>query len=454
MLCSERKLMGGKYRAKENSRRHRKAFEKGEELQLRRWVDTEWVIQSFTESTRFYRIVAVPCPCENDKLHRPLCHVCPAGTTCTCSGSVKSEIAFEHVHAWALYHDESCTVSVTATAGTEYVIDDNNNYSNKSVLAKINEYCDRICFAALSYQRSGKRETLDNIVKKLNYILIEDCNVDLPGLIPRRHCPVRGKVVVTPQTGIRKLARGCSKGAQDRCFNFHPTDIDLNGIQVWAICEELQPELEDPEDEEAMLGADIDCWACDKARPGYIRAVQIISAVPYDGQRVWPRLMYLFIHCSFRLKHDMRILLDLPGKRKDKENHVPSTSKRIRIFDEYTRKAHPSKRLKCGEHICRGPSFRQEAVKKAKLLQNVDIADTFTMFTVWMQPEYSSNDDVPSEDSPTKKVLSNAAEVQKGYIVSPPGNIPLAEAGPLIHDLINQWDIRSLTEHTTAEKKT
>ncbi|KAK5978814.1 Glutamyl-tRNA(Gln) amidotransferase subunit C mitochondrial [Trichostrongylus colubriformis] len=79
-------------------------------------------------------------------------------------------------------------------------------------------------------------------------------------------------------------------------------------------------------------------------------------------------------------------------------------------------------------------------VKKAKLLQNVDVTNVPAMFTVWEQLECPLNDDIPGEDSSAKQVLSNAAKVQDGYFVSPPGNIPLAEGGSLDHDLINQWD--------------
>uniref|UniRef100_W6NTN1 Glutamyl-tRNA(Gln) amidotransferase subunit C, mitochondrial n=1 Tax=Haemonchus contortus TaxID=6289 RepID=W6NTN1_HAECO len=79
-------------------------------------------------------------------------------------------------------------------------------------------------------------------------------------------------------------------------------------------------------------------------------------------------------------------------------------------------------------------------VRKAKQLRHVDVENSSTMFTVWEQLECPVNDDVPSEGCLGKKVLSNAARTMDNYFVSPPGNIPLAEAGSLDLDLISQWD--------------
>ncbi|KAK6016560.1 putative aspartyl/glutamyl-tRNA(Asn/Gln) amidotransferase, C subunit [Ostertagia ostertagi] len=80
-----------------------------------------------------------------------------------------------------------------------------------------------------------------------------------------------------------------------------------------------------------------------------------------------------------------------------------------------------------------------DVVKKAKQLKEVDVGNNSTMFTVWERLECPVNDDVP-DGSLGNKALSNAAKTQDGYFVSPPGNIPLAEAGSLNLDLISQWD--------------
>lgn len=79
-------------------------------------------------------------------------------------------------------------------------------------------------------------------------------------------------------------------------------------------------------------------------------------------------------------------------------------------------------------------------VRKAKQLQDVHVEGVAKMFTVWNNQDCPLADDVPTEQSPPEKVLSNAARVLDQYFVSPPGNIALGEASPLDIDLINEWD--------------
>ncbi|KJH48988.1 putative aspartyl/glutamyl-tRNA(Asn/Gln) amidotransferase, C subunit [Dictyocaulus viviparus] len=80
------------------------------------------------------------------------------------------------------------------------------------------------------------------------------------------------------------------------------------------------------------------------------------------------------------------------------------------------------------------------AVKKAKMLQNVDSENAEKMFTVWAEQECPMHDDVPEKPLTVKEVLSNATRFEDDYFVSPPGNVPLKETATLDLNLVNQWD--------------
>ncbi|KAK6057935.1 hypothetical protein COOONC_04504 [Cooperia oncophora] len=219
-----------------------------------------------------------------EKLHCPLCQVCPSGVLCTCSDSVKSGISCKHAHAWALFYDDYSGISDTPVAEDGHMVDGNNNYSEheesdsaihiaiegsdagKAAVAAISQviaksvsvvslseisciqHCDRICFAALTCQRQGPQQTevLDNVEKKLKEILIQDFGRN----------PLWNRC-------LSQKSRVSRKKVAKMTSEFHPSDIDLNSIQICAICEEMQLQLESLDDEQLMVGADIDWWACD-----------------------------------------------------------------------------------------------------------------------------------------------------------------------------------------------
>ncbi|KAK6032346.1 hypothetical protein OSTOST_01473 [Ostertagia ostertagi] len=229
----ERSLIAGKYRAKENSRRHRTAIEHLEQVHIQKIAESEWVISSFSRTSRYYRITTAVCNCGSEKLHCPLCGVCPAATLCSCPDSVKSGISCKHAHAWAVLNDGKTSRSVDFlrspppflgsgpvsdfAVGAELADDNNNVYE-------------------------GNDST--------SHIPTEE--IDLTKSVIATISEVRG----AQRAARRELKMACDQ-------DFSPAEIDLNAIQVCAICNEMQPELDDSE-EEVMVGAVIDWWACEK----------------------------------------------------------------------------------------------------------------------------------------------------------------------------------------------
>ncbi|KAL6735906.1 hypothetical protein Aduo_006305 [Ancylostoma duodenale] len=128
-LAREHLVQEGKFRAKENARRHRKAVEEQKKIKLTRVGSKEWLIGSFAVPGRQYRITADQCSCENTKMYFSLCGVCPVAVKCSCPDAVKSGIASKHAHAWALFHNDEADFVAA---------------SEKQAVAKLQELTDRI----------------------------------------------------------------------------------------------------------------------------------------------------------------------------------------------------------------------------------------------------------------------------------------------------------------------
>ncbi|EYB81598.1 hypothetical protein Y032_0378g286 [Ancylostoma ceylanicum] len=298
----ERGIKEGKFRAKENARRHKRAVEQQQKIKLTRVGSNEWLVDSFEVPGRQYKITVNQCSCENIKTHCCLCGICSVGVNCSCPDGVKKGIACKHAHAWALFHDdeadfvaasgeESTSVALEASpvhvSDTDEVVEAAHDADleedqisrvdvERQAVAKLQELTDRICFALNSVKVSGSDERiarLERATEKMWDILVNDLDgASLPRLVPRRHCPTRGRVVTTKQESLQgkqtqKMARRSATVEKENITSdFHPGDIDVSKLNICVICNYSQPELENPEDEEVMQEALIDWWACNKCK--------------------------------------------------------------------------------------------------------------------------------------------------------------------------------------------
>ncbi|EYB81600.1 hypothetical protein Y032_0378g286 [Ancylostoma ceylanicum] len=302
LVQDERGIKEGKFRAKENARRHKRAVEQQQKIKLTRVGSNEWLVDSFEVPGRQYKITVNQCSCENIKTHCCLCGICSVGVNCSCPDGVKKGIACKHAHAWALFHDdeadfvaasgeESTSVALEASpvhvSDTDEVVEAAHDADleedqisrvdvERQAVAKLQELTDRICFALNSVKVSGSDERiarLERATEKMWDILVNDLDgASLPRLVPRRHCPTRGRVVTTKQESLQgkqtqKMARRSATVEKENITSdFHPGDIDVSKLNICVICNYSQPELENPEDEEVMQEALIDWWACNKCK--------------------------------------------------------------------------------------------------------------------------------------------------------------------------------------------
>ncbi|KAK6054170.1 hypothetical protein COOONC_08326 [Cooperia oncophora] len=104
-IMDTRDLMEGKFRQKENLKRHRLAVENGMYYAIVRTGKSSWKLKS--TSGRIYCIKTTSCPCKNGcEQHCLLCGVCPFAVFCSCADNIKAGTSCKHSHSFQLLHDE------------------------------------------------------------------------------------------------------------------------------------------------------------------------------------------------------------------------------------------------------------------------------------------------------------------------------------------------------------
>ncbi|EYC21518.1 hypothetical protein Y032_0019g3875 [Ancylostoma ceylanicum] len=190
----------------------------------------DWTVESFTTPGKHYKLKVGECSCENTKAHCSLCDVCPIGVTCSCPDAVKSGIASKHVHAWALYHDEDAEIadegadenlapSEASTAG--------NDIHSDSVALEINDVdCGSI---------EGEQET---------EVVQIDAEKQLVATIQERSDSSKKELVPS----------------------FDTDGIEVEKLNICVLCDEVQPPLEEYEDEDVMEDALVLWWCCSNCK--------------------------------------------------------------------------------------------------------------------------------------------------------------------------------------------
>ncbi|KAK5966185.1 hypothetical protein GCK32_013978 [Trichostrongylus colubriformis] len=95
-IMDTRNLMEGKFRQKENLRRHRKAVEHETDYLFTRRTMSTWMIKSNSGIT--YTVRTASCPCKTSSGHHCLlCDVCPFAVFCSCPDNIKAGTSCKHI---------------------------------------------------------------------------------------------------------------------------------------------------------------------------------------------------------------------------------------------------------------------------------------------------------------------------------------------------------------------
>ncbi|CAJ0588737.1 unnamed protein product [Cylicocyclus nassatus] len=287
LIQDARGIIEGKFRAKENCLRHKRAVEI-KEYAPQKMSSNEWRVPSFDTPQKWYKLTVAACPCDTDDTHCPLCHVCPVAIACSCPDGIKSGMSCKHAHAWTIYrgNDESSQIEQqNATTektpfycfpetdlpqvGRGFESEEDLSWMDlrKTIVAELQEYVDRLSYS-WNTSTSADEERVSSLLRTREHIrkAVEEelGGANTPRLIPRRTCHTKN--VKQRSQSKKTMSKRKSKSKSSMSSTFHTDDINTEELNICVICNDTQPPLDDPEDEEIMVGAPVLWWSCTNCR--------------------------------------------------------------------------------------------------------------------------------------------------------------------------------------------
>ncbi|RCN47007.1 hypothetical protein ANCCAN_06938 [Ancylostoma caninum] len=132
---------------------------------------------------------------------------------------------------------------------------------------------DRIAFSMNSRKTSGTAERiveLQEIKEKMMDILKSETRATpLPALVPGHNTPKRGRVVLSKQKTHKSPVRKMAKRTELKDVKMEPPTLEFytgcikpKDLNTCVLCDDSQPQLDHPDDEEVMVGSTVYWWGC------------------------------------------------------------------------------------------------------------------------------------------------------------------------------------------------